>query len=253
MTASGRGPSLFPPSAAVPASWPASPPRAGFFQGSTVAWKSRLPSPGRAAAPAGPCDPLQGAELSPDAPHRRFCPRRQGPRPLSPYLCGFERSCVSLGALGAPSPSRAPPWGARVGPVQCLQSLLLALGAHISPQGQAAPRGTRARANGPITARDRRVCPARADNSRAEMRPPPRENGHTRGQQAPKRGGLLSSTPSPPRKGKQTGGKGEMGDAGGGGVRGSEDRHAVSMCPVGTVSAAWFRTEPASFCVCEPA
>lgn len=74
MTASGRGPSLFPPSAAVPASWPASPLRAGVFPGLKWSMEEPPPRPRPSSGPAGPCDPRRTAPSVPFPPPRLAAP-----------------------------------------------------------------------------------------------------------------------------------------------------------------------------------
>lgn len=145
-----------------------------------------------------------------------------------------ERSCISLRALGVPSPSRAAPCGGRVGPVQCLQSLQLVLGAHISPQGQAA-RGAPGRAPTTPSQREIAVCARRAPTAREQ------KCAHFRGKMGTLAGSKRqslgdSSVPLPQGRGNRQAETGRWEMRGrGSGVRGSEDRHAVSMCPLGTV------------------
>ena len=123
MTASGRGPPLFPPSLR------AGPPRScapGFFQGSTGAWRSRVLRPRGRRPRKDPRDPLREAEPSPDVTLRPCCP--QGLPPPSPTFvrkvgAPGSRASALREALSAPQvPRRTARCGAEAARVQCCRS-----------------------------------------------------------------------------------------------------------------------------------
>lgn len=126
--------------------------------------------------------------------------------------------------------------------------LLLVFGPHVSPDGQAAQsrletrsspprRGTQARALRPAPP-EIVVCPLRARAAARQNAPAPTGKwAHSRAVSTRARGAPLCFwNPLPAvrkegERGRQKGGGGRYGD----GVRESEDRHGIPMCPVGTV------------------
>lgn len=208
MTASGRGPPLFPLSLAVARLSPA---RRGFSRAQLEHDGTASPPPAscaqtRAAPSAGPRDHLRGAEPSAAPPFRPSCPCCQGLRPLSPifvhkvdgawarapprFVRRSRRSASLAGRrLGGGSQASAPcraSAGQPVPPGCGRASAFLPRGSWRSPDGSKpdGPHrgGEPRRAHAARQRGDIARGPPRAGTSRVETRPPARENGYTRGQ-----------------------------------------------------------------------
>lgn len=249
MTASGRGPSLFPPSAAVPASWPVSPPRAGVFPGLNCSMEEPPPRP---RPSGGPRRTLRSQT------HRtvRSVPAAEA-RPLSPYLCAK----LTVTGLSAPAfryallASRVPPGlhlvGGGSGQCSVCRASSLCWGLTFLPRGRR-PEGHPGARQRPHHS-ERSPCVPGARQQLASRNAPTSAGkwARSRAASAKARGTPLSHSLKEGETGRRKLGDGRCG---GGGLVFEGVRTGTRFpCAPWGLSAAWFCTEPPSFCVCEPA